>query len=114
MTDVIPTINRLPYGAGGFEEDLPDPTTTIPCPPWCVVEHTEPGAFHAGPNLHAYLLTERPGGFPVRLWQQDSPEASPGVVVAGELLTAEQALELGFALVRAADDLRLARQETHR
>jgi hypothetical protein len=64
------------------------------CPRWCSVEHDGPGAFHAGPN-----------GRHFRLWQADSPGAHPGVVVAGELLTPEQARNLARDLMHAADVL---------
>jgi hypothetical protein len=65
-------------------------STTIACPPWCIVDHhDEPGGFHAGRDL-------LPNGPAVRLFQADSPGALPGVVVAGQWLSDAQAHELGI------------------
>ena len=76
--------------------------TATACPRWCTVEHDRPGGFHAGPNLIDGVT------HPGRLWQADQDGAPAGVVIAGELLTAAQAHELGMALVRAADELHRA------
>lgn len=71
------------------------------CPAWCTVDHSDGlTVFHAGDPLQPAQTS------PTRLWCLDSPDAAPGVVVAGEYLTPEEASDLGWALVTAVATIR--------
>jgi hypothetical protein len=81
----------------------PDSVTAIPCPSWCTVDHTDmpPGAgFHASDTIGPEIAAS--GRAPARLWQTDQPGSPAGIIIAGELLNADQTHGMGVALLRAA------------
>jgi hypothetical protein len=84
----------------------PRTLTATPCPSWCTVDHSDmpPGAgFHASDAIGPEIAAS--GRAPSRLWLTDQPGALPGVIIAGELLTADQTHGMGLALIRAAKTL---------
>jgi len=100
-------------------ETVPNPVQTLPCPPWCTVDHTDPkevrGERATGDREHRRPVMRFASGLPphhrditVDVMALDVLEGEPyrdGPYIAiygAELLSPEQARRIAVGLVEAA------------